>query len=82
MIGLEVLGGIFAVGNVGLVLSTIPAATGRGSPYMPTLKKSLDAFFKRVLPIHKPVGIKPPEFIDLGSGDGRVVIAAARNGYK
>ncbi|GBG32671.1 Protein FAM173B [Hondaea fermentalgiana] len=70
--------------NLTLFVSALPAVTGKGAPYMPTLRKSLDVVFHRVLPKVKPVvkGKEAPQMVDLGSGDGRVVIEAARNGYE
>ena len=93
-IGLSV-GGIFAVANIGFIASAIPAVLGKGAPYVPTLRRSLDIIFDDALPTllkreskestktmrssNKKQSV--PLIIDLGSGDGRVVIEAARNGY-
>jgi len=69
--------------NATLLLSAIPAVTGKGAPYMPTLRKSLNVMFKTALPRVAPVSkTQRPLLVDLGSGDGRVVIEAARHGYK
>jgi len=46
---------------------------------MPTLRKSLDFVFKKALP---KLNVQGRNLVDLGSGDGRVVIEAARHGYK
>ena len=106
-IGLGV-GGIFMVANIGFVASAIPAVLGKGAPYLPTLKKSLDIIFQEALPQLLPIEMqqsnkrisvqeesksetksvikdearKVPLVIDLGSGDGRVVIEAAKYGYR
>lgn len=46
----------------------------RGAPYVPTLKKQL----QRALDL---AGVKPGmTIVDLGSGDGRLLLAAARRG--
>ncbi|CAD7941475.1 unnamed protein product [Amoebophrya sp. A120] len=67
------------------------SARHRGAPYLPTSRKALDTLFNRLLP---PPQRGPPgstegakfnrvrmRLLDLGSGDGRIVIAAARHGY-
>mmetsp|Transcript_7131 Transcript_7131/g.14318 ORF Transcript_7131/g.14318 Transcript_7131/m.14318 type:complete len:210 (+) Transcript_7131:338-967(+) len=77
------IGAALAV-NFTLFMSALPAVAGKGAPYMPTLRKSLDVVFGKVLPKLKPVeaGKATPIMVDLGSGDGRVVIEAARHGYR
>lgn len=47
-----------------------------GAPYVPTHKKNLEAVFNSIkLP-------KDALIIDLGSGDGRLLVFAARKGYR
>ncbi len=47
-----------------------------GAPYVPTRQKDISVIFKQLrLKPHATV-------VDLGSGDGRVLIGAAKNGYK
>ena len=47
-----------------------------GAPYLPTTKPQIEAALKLV-------ALKPGEtMLELGCGDGRVVIAAAQKGYK
>ncbi|CAK8989360.1 Putative ankyrin repeat protein RF_0381, partial [Durusdinium trenchii] len=80
--------GLFAAANATLLFSAVPAAMGKGAPFMPTLRKSMDVIFGEVLPRLKPLArtsssaTQTPLLVDLGSGDGRVVIEAARNGYR
>ena len=76
-----------AVGiNLGVVFgSAIPAVIGRGAPYLPTLRKTLDIVFNIALPKHlthnNDNNNNNIQVVDLGSGDGRVVIEAAKRGY-
>lgn len=47
-----------------------------GAPYLPTLKSQIEAAFD-------VAGLKPGDtLVELGCGDGRVLIAAAKRGYK
>eukprot|EP00656_Telonema_subtile_P037383 TRINITY_DN41594_c0_g1_i1.p1 TRINITY_DN41594_c0_g1~~TRINITY_DN41594_c0_g1_i1.p1 ORF type:complete len:225 (+),score=41.21 TRINITY_DN41594_c0_g1_i1:244-918(+) len=65
--------------NLGVLLSLPPVLMSRGAPYLPTFKKNLDVMFKVVRRVH-PTADRSPRFVDLGSGDGRVVFRAAREG--
>lgn len=47
-----------------------------GPPYLPTLRKQIDAAFK-LLDMQEGQTL-----LELGSGDGRVMLAAAKRGYK
>ena len=53
----------------------LPGLTG--APYVPTLKKNLNAAFKKLYPMKKT-----DLLIDLGAGDGVVLKAAASTGAK
>lgn len=73
--------GGFMILNVALLLSLPPVIMGRGAPYLPTVSKKMDKMFA---PLHKSLTKKHNQkklvFVDLGSGDGRVVFRAAREG--
>ena len=47
-----------------------------GAPYLPTFSKSMNAMFAQLR--REPIRQKKLTFVDLGSGDGRVVFRAAR----
>jgi len=75
------LGGAFCL-NLGMLLSLPPVLRGRGAPYLPTFGGKLKIMFQQVRS-HPTFGEKvnrgtPMRFVDLGSGDGRVVFRAAR----
>ncbi|KAF4657229.1 hypothetical protein FOZ61_006405 [Perkinsus olseni] len=74
------LGG-FVLLNAVMIPLVVPKLSRRyrGPPYLPSTAKSLDAIFNRLLPRS---GVTPAKstFLDLGSGDGRLVIAAASKG--
>uniref|UniRef100_A0A7S2EMH4 Methyltransferase domain-containing protein n=1 Tax=Trieres chinensis TaxID=1514140 RepID=A0A7S2EMH4_TRICV len=67
---------------MGVVLSLPPVIRGRGAPYLPTFRRGLESMFRDVR--MQPSIAKGLEngahlsFVDLGSGDGRVVFRAAR----
>mmetsp|Transcript_7481 Transcript_7481/g.11312 ORF Transcript_7481/g.11312 Transcript_7481/m.11312 type:complete len:257 (-) Transcript_7481:29-799(-) len=70
--------------NMGILLSLPPVIRGKGAPYLPTFQKGLNSMFSQ---LQKETHItkaqrlgKPLTFVDLGSGDGRVVFRAAREG--
>uniref|UniRef100_A0A7S4K0N9 Methyltransferase domain-containing protein n=1 Tax=Odontella aurita TaxID=265563 RepID=A0A7S4K0N9_9STRA len=70
--------------NLGIVLSLPPVIRGRGAPYLPTFGRGLDAMFRQIrrqpsvsAKLERGEAMK---FVDLGSGDGRVVFRAAREG--
>lgn len=73
--------GGFMILNVGLLLSLPPVLMGRGAPYLPTVSKKMDKMFAP-LKSHQFAATKQKKlvFVDLGSGDGRVVFRAAREG--
>lgn len=77
------LGGIFIL-NVAAILSLPPVLRGKGAPYLPTFTKKLDVMFLQLCKepsITRKLAQKQPiRFCDLGSGDGRVVFRAAREG--
>lgn len=61
-----------------LVLLILPfgLANWLGAPYLPILRRDYEAIFALA-------GLQPGQtIIDLGSGDGRFLLAAARHGYK
>lgn len=54
-----------------------------GAPFLPSLMKSKDLNdLQEVFNFLKKSGYKNNKFIDLGSGDGKVVIEFAKNGYE
>lgn len=77
------LGGFFLL-NVAALLSLPPVLIGRGAPYLPSLNIKLNVMFTQLRKdshvIKKLKEGKPLTFVDLGSGDGRVVFRAAREG--
>lgn len=77
------LGGFFLL-NVGALLSLPPVLRGKGAPYLPTFSGKLNIMFTQLRQdshIAKKLANKRPiRFVDLGSGDGRVVFRAAREG--
>lgn len=85
--GAALIGGAFFVANITMLASTVPAIFGRGAPYLPSFSKSISFIFDEALPAVMP-NITTDNLInnivvvDLGSGDGRVVIEAARRGYR
>lgn len=86
------LGGALLL-NLAVVLSLPPVLRGRGAPYLPTFGKGLNAMFRQIRAQPSVAGRmaasggsgversrSPLTFVDLGSGDGRVVFRAAREG--
>ena len=67
------LGSAFVL-NLGMILSLPPVLRGKGAPYLPTFSKKLQQMFEPLSSSKK----RYQTFVDLGSGDGRVVFAAAR----
>lgn len=67
-----------------ILLSLPPVLRQRGAPFLPTASKGLNTMFQEIR--KQPVVIsgmktkKKLHFFDLGSGDGRVVFRAAREG--
>ena len=70
--------GGFVVLNVGLLLSLPPVLMGRGAPYLPTVASKLDKMFVPLRSHFRSLPQQERLFVDLGSGDGRVVFRAAR----
>jgi len=75
--------------NVAVILSLPPVLRGRGAPYFPTFRKSSDAMFAQLrrdpdfadkLARRGQGKGRSLTFVDLGSGDGRLVFRAAREG--
>ena len=81
------LGGVAIMVNFAFLLSAAPAAAGRGAPYVPTFTRTVRTIFDELLPKALPLAghTMPPtramHFVDLGSGDGRLVLEAARMGF-
>lgn len=77
------LSGFFLL-NVGALLSLPPVLRGKGAPYLPTFSRKLDVMFAQLrhdaYMAKKLADKKPIRFADLGSGDGRVVFRASREG--
>eukprot|EP00562_Extubocellulus_spinifer_P003867 CAMPEP_0178536770 /NCGR_PEP_ID=MMETSP0696-20121128/36256_1 /TAXON_ID=265572 /ORGANISM="Extubocellulus spinifer, Strain CCMP396" /LENGTH=268 /DNA_ID=CAMNT_0020168999 /DNA_START=139 /DNA_END=945 /DNA_ORIENTATION=+ len=74
--------GIGLVANLALLLSLPPVIMSKGAPYLPTFSRQSSVMFERIRQsrsiasrIRKGV---PLTFVDLGSGDGRLVFQAAR----
>ena len=75
------LGGALLL-HLGILLSLPPVIMGKGAPFLPTSRRGLDAMFRHVRRqpaiVRKIAAGTPLRFVDLGSGDGRVVFRAAR----
>jgi len=64
-----------------ILLSLPPVLLQRGAPFLPTALKGLNVMFQELK--KQPIianKTRPLNFVDLGSGDGRVVFRAAREG--
>jgi hypothetical protein len=80
---ISLIAGGFAAVNLVALISLYPVLRGRGAPYLPTKRRNLDQMFQelkdnqdfRRLARDSNHKLK---FVDLGSGDGRVVFRAAR----
>eukprot|EP00546_Thalassionema_frauenfeldii_P003952 CAMPEP_0178922622 /NCGR_PEP_ID=MMETSP0786-20121207/16259_1 /TAXON_ID=186022 /ORGANISM="Thalassionema frauenfeldii, Strain CCMP 1798" /LENGTH=209 /DNA_ID=CAMNT_0020597013 /DNA_START=98 /DNA_END=727 /DNA_ORIENTATION=+ len=78
------IAGIFIL-NLAFLMSLPPVLTQRGAPYLPTFKDKMNKMFD---PLRSHFSAKKTNllkdekqkllFVDLGSGDGRVVFRAAR----
>lgn len=76
-------GTLFLLPHLAILLSLPPVLLRRGAPYLPTFGTKLNSMFDLVRHYvshsqymqHKQGGLR---FVDLGSGDGRVVFRAAR----
>ena len=75
--------GVALLVHLGALLSLPPAIRGRGAPFLPTSSKHGNAMFRQLqeqLKSNPSLKNKPLTFVDLGSGDGRLVFKAARLG--
>lgn len=68
------LGALFLL-NIAVLSSLPPVLRGRGAPFLPTFRSHREAMFRQ---LQETVGRKKEVFVDLGSGDGRLVFAAAQ----
>ena len=70
------------VANLGLLLSLPPVIMSKGAPYLPTFSRSSSVMWERIRQSPKIQSrLKRGDsltFVDLGSGDGRLVFQAAR----
>ena len=78
-------GTLFLLPHLAIILSLPPVLQRRGAPYLPTFGNKLDIMFDLIRrhvstssSMSSPSSLK--KFVDLGSGDGRVVFRAAREG--
>jgi hypothetical protein len=74
------IGTVVFVGVHGAMLLSIPSVLrSRGAPFLPTFQRDLDAIFQ-IIRCHQSTRPLHPRFtfMDLGSGDGRLVFRAAR----
>uniref|UniRef100_A0A7S3V4K3 DOT1 domain-containing protein n=1 Tax=Chaetoceros debilis TaxID=122233 RepID=A0A7S3V4K3_9STRA len=73
------------VAHGAIMFSLPPVLQGKGAPFLPTSAKGIGVMFRELkkLPqiVKKIQQKKEIRFLDLGSGDGRVVFRAAREGY-
>ena len=81
---LGVGGTLFLLPHLAIILSLPPVLQRRGAPYLPTFANKLNVMFdliKRHITSNKSsIDKSSLKFVDLGSGDGRVVFRAARSG--
>ncbi|HMS92041.1 MAG TPA: hypothetical protein PJ993_01000 [Candidatus Saccharibacteria bacterium] len=61
--------------SIGLLILVFCFAVFFGAPYVPTRQLDIEAIFEDI----KPMGVS--SFVDLGSGDGKLVLHAAKLGY-
>ena len=79
-------GTLFLLPHLAIILSLPPVLQRRGAPYLPTFANKLNVMFdlikQHVNQNNKSFLKQSPslKFVDLGSGDGRVVFRAAREG--
>ena len=68
------------VANLGLLLSLPPVIMSKGAPYLPTFSRSSNVMWERIRqsPTIQSRLKEGLTFVDLGSGDGRLVFQAAR----
>ncbi len=80
------LAGVFVIAHGAVILSLPPVIRGKGAPYLPTSSKNMDKMFhlirqqpQIVRKLQRATAQKPVmKFVDLGSGDGRMVFRSAR----
>ena len=72
-------GTLFLLPHLAIILSLPPVLQRRGAPYLPTFGNKLDIMFD-LIRRHVTTSPSSLNFVDLGSGDGRVVFRAAREG--
>ena len=81
---LGVGGTLFLLPHLAIILSLPPVLQRRGAPYLPTFGNKLNIMFdlirKHVSSSTSSSSSASLKFVDLGSGDGRVVFRAAREG--
>ena len=76
--------GAALLAHCAIIFSLPPVLLQRGAPFLPTASKGLNVMFQELK--KQPIiaqnihANKPLNFVDLGSGDGRVVFRAAREG--
>ena len=76
-------GTLFLLPHLAILLSLPPVLQRRGAPYLPTFKSKLNVMFDLVrvqIQQQNRDSRRNLQFVDLGSGDGRVVFRAAREG--
>ncbi|KAL7456401.1 hypothetical protein ACHAWC_008286 [Mediolabrus comicus] len=79
-------GTLFLLPHLAIILSLPPVLQRRGAPYLPTFGNKLDIMFdliRKHVSSSSSSSMSTPsllKFVDLGSGDGRVVFRAAREG--
>lgn len=84
--------GVALIVHLSALLSLPPAIRGRGAPFLPTTSKHGNAMFEQLHQqlaksstktssvLQQKVKQGKLHFVDLGSGDGRLVFRAAREG--
>lgn len=81
--------GIALLVHLSALLSLPPAIRGKGAPFLPTTAKHSDAMFQQLREqllksksrrLQSKTKLQNLRFVDLGSGDGRLVFRAAREG--
>ena len=73
-------GTLFLLPHLAILLSLPPVLQRRGAPYLPTFKSKLNVMFDLIRVQVQTQKGRNLQFVDLGSGDGRVVFRAAREG--
>jgi hypothetical protein len=78
--------------NIGLLMSLPMVLLNRGAPYVPTFSKRANVMFQQLHKFNRQsnnnnstkhvLAVADQTFVDLGSGDGRLVARAAHEGYK